>query len=499
MIKITAATHPCLQLFLFVIFFVFLTASAGPSPSMAALTTASSDQLPELWAFGLLCRRKSNHASAISTFRQCLSINEESGGAWEKEVACRFNLAAELGDVGDYSSAIAELLSLVERVDKLHGCTCVSAGYLSSKPEELISHLRTPAPSPIASLPQPLPAIVQAAFSSLASLYLKVSPLNSPALSLVYQTLSLGLQKLGSAEAGDYYNLNIALRQLDRGDDAIALVFEYMRGCGVDIAPIALEEGNSATHAGAADMNSERINVVCVKYGTKYGADYVNNLYAGVQRNLAKSFVFHCFTDDCEGIVDAVETHSLGVPDSSPFLRKRNNAGWWHKATLFDSPVLRDEVCLYIDLDTVVVGSLDAMLEKLCSRNSFFATLGTEGMVNERRSSGLNTSVMLWKSSVELAPVCSALHANFDAITKFIYKLDHWFEMMLPNATRMQTISPTFVIEYNQMREGAGEGADTNYDGALDGVGMVTFPLLPKPHECVQEEWVKKRWLGMVE
>ena len=43
---------------------------------------------------------------------------------------------------------------------------------------------------------------------------------------------------------------------------------------------------------------SKPLNVVCVKYGTKYGADYVNKLYYGVKKHLSLPHTFTCFTED---------------------------------------------------------------------------------------------------------------------------------------------------------------------------------------------------------
>ena len=45
-----------------------------------------------------------------------------------------------------------------------------------------------------------------------------------------------------------------------------------------------------------------KIKVVCVKYGTKYGPEYVNKLYNGVKRNLSLPHEFACFTEDGEGL-----------------------------------------------------------------------------------------------------------------------------------------------------------------------------------------------------
>jgi len=62
-----------------------------------------------------------------------------------------------------------------------------------------------------------------------------------------------------------------------------------------------------------------------VKWGKKYGADYVNKLYYGVKRNTTKNFKFYCYTDDPTGLHKEI----LVVP------LKESWGGWWGKATLF--------------------------------------------------------------------------------------------------------------------------------------------------------------------
>ena len=52
-----------------------------------------------------------------------------------------------------------------------------------------------------------------------------------------------------------------------------------------------------------------------MKWGTKYGPEYVNRLYGMVRRHLRGDFRFVCFTDDVTGIrpeVDHVVTFPRG-------------------------------------------------------------------------------------------------------------------------------------------------------------------------------------------
>jgi hypothetical protein len=104
-------------------------------------------------------------------------------------------------------------------------------------------------------------------------------------------------------------------------------------------------------------------HILCMKWGTKYGPDYVNRLYAMVRRHLSGDFNFVCLTDDAEGIRSEVQCLpipplDLNVPDGQP-----DRA--WKKLTTFESDLhgLRG-TALFLDLDVVVVGSLDAFFEQ---------------------------------------------------------------------------------------------------------------------------------------
>lgn len=96
------------------------------------------------------------------------------------------------------------------------------------------------------------------------------------------------------------------------------------------------------------------VNVVCLKWGTLYGPEYVNNLYAMVRRNLTKPFRFVCFTDDPRGLFPQIETRPIG----------NDLKGWWGKIHYFKKPLsdLTGPV-LAIDLDMVIVDNIDCFFD----------------------------------------------------------------------------------------------------------------------------------------
>lgn len=101
--------------------------------------------------------------------------------------------------------------------------------------------------------------------------------------------------------------------------------------------------------------------VICINWGTKFGPPYVNRLYAMVARNLTPPFSFTCFTDRDEGIRPEVRCAPLPPLDVE---MPTGTKGIWPKARLW-GPRLGDLTgpVLFLDLDLVVVGSLDPFFE----------------------------------------------------------------------------------------------------------------------------------------
>jgi len=52
----------------------------------------------------------------------------------------------------------------------------------------------------------------------------------------------------------------------------------------------------------------KQVNVICIKWGDLYSSDYVNKLYAMVERNITRDHRFVCLTDDTTGLKSEIET-----------------------------------------------------------------------------------------------------------------------------------------------------------------------------------------------
>jgi len=96
--------------------------------------------------------------------------------------------------------------------------------------------------------------------------------------------------------------------------------------------------------------------VVCMKWGIRYPADFVNRLYSMIQRNTNRPTRLICFTEDPTDIHPDVEIAPLpdiNIPD-------RVTRSPWRKLSLWQRDLvgLKGDV-LFLDLDMVVTGNID--------------------------------------------------------------------------------------------------------------------------------------------
>lgn len=101
------------------------------------------------------------------------------------------------------------------------------------------------------------------------------------------------------------------------------------------------------------------VNVICMKWGRKYGPAYVNILRRMVARNLSRPHRFVCFTEQTEGLDPEVEV--LPLPECRVPARPEIEA--WRKISLFTPQLGLSGPTLFLDLDVVITGSLDPFFE----------------------------------------------------------------------------------------------------------------------------------------
>lgn len=126
------------------------------------------------------------------------------------------------------------------------------------------------------------------------------------------------------------------------------------------------------------------VTVLCVRFGTRYGREYVERLRNMVSRHMTIPYEFVCLTDDQHPIEGV---RSIVQPNAG-YAR-----GWWHKVHMFDPTLpLRGRI-LFFDLDVVIHDNI----------NKLVTTFGSDfiGIHDFNRAfyanwNNLNSSVMAW-------------------------------------------------------------------------------------------------------
>lgn len=182
------------------------------------------------------------------------------------------------------------------------------------------------------------------------------------------------------------------------------------------------------------------LNVICVNVGNYLGRgdEYVRKLQAGVAAHLDLPYSFHVLTDR--------DVHGL--------------TGWWAKLAMFE-PGRFSERCFFLDLDTIVTGSLD----EIAGYAGDFAALS-----DFYHPQHLASGVMAWR-----AGACDDIWTRWQdcGAPQFGPGGDGaWIDAVRPDADRLQDLFPRQIVSFK---------ADCMRGTPLD-ARLVCFHGLPRPH-----------------
>ncbi len=100
------------------------------------------------------------------------------------------------------------------------------------------------------------------------------------------------------------------------------------------------------------------MNVIFVKWGTKYSSDHVINLYKSLIK-YNSNYNYYCYTDSDADILISNGIKTIAIPEK-PVLKK-----WWNKLKMFDKDFPIQGKCLYFDLDIKINSDPFLILEQI--------------------------------------------------------------------------------------------------------------------------------------
>lgn len=214
------------------------------------------------------------------------------------------------------------------------------------------------------------------------------------------------------------------------------------------------------------------LNIVCVNAGNYLGrgAEYVNNLFDMVARNLAEGYAgrFLCFTDDPSGLDPHIGFREL----------PNGLMGWWNKLYLFSPGLFEDgDRVLYFDLDTVITGRLD----EIAAYSGEFAILKDffrqQGWASHELP--LQSAVMAWAAGTNTNLWTDYVDSGFPTIPGGDQA---WIASRDPKVEFWQDLFPGLFVSYKVT------------GGAVPSkASVVCFHGEPRPHQ-VTTGWVPKVW-----
>ena len=100
--------------------------------------------------------------------------------------------------------------------------------------------------------------------------------------------------------------------------------------------------------------------IICMKWGSRYGSDFVNRLYSSIKRHTKKPTKLYCFTDIQQGINKEIICKPL--PEIN--LPETISLTPWRKLSVWQYPLykLKGDV-LFLDLDLVITGNIDRFFD----------------------------------------------------------------------------------------------------------------------------------------
>lgn len=233
--------------------------------------------------------------------------------------------------------------------------------------------------------------------------------------------------------------------------------------------------------------NKDSVTVLCVRFGTRYGRDYVERLRNMVSKHLTIPYKFVCLTDD-----------SHPIPGVISIVQKNSNyqKGWWHKVHMFDPMLGLSGRILYFDLDVVIHRNIDKLVKGL--KNEFYGIRDFNRKFHHNWKI-LNSSVMTWIHGTQSKiwnefqsnkPLAMKLHGDQDWIWKIAkeninFYPDKWIQSYKWEIrTREELVLRTGTRGFVKVRDDIEPHIDCC---------VAVFHGDPKPQD-VQDKFVVENW-----
>lgn len=232
-------------------------------------------------------------------------------------------------------------------------------------------------------------------------------------------------------------------------------------------------------------MNN-KLNVICVyKSGGDFTEKYVYALYNACWKYIQQDFVFYCFTDVANKVqASSPEEYTIYcVPLEHP-----EREGWWNKFEIFR---IKGK-CLYLDLDTVLVGGMERFISCIdwLTSEEFIGVKAFNPMRNRREATKFNSGVMAWNGNFSF--VQEQFNYRRDSSNlKYCGDQDRISEILRNNYIDILYWQDLVPGLYSYKRHLRGRAESLPHDAAI-----ICFHGTPRPEKVKHLVWMEENWVG---
>tara|TARA_E500000178_G_C16814136_1_gene658370 strand:+ start:179 stop:862 length:684 start_codon:yes stop_codon:yes gene_type:complete len=226
---------------------------------------------------------------------------------------------------------------------------------------------------------------------------------------------------------------------------------------------------------------------VCVKWGSKYTAKYVNVLKNMVARHTTVAYKFSCLTDDATDLDPEINVIKL---PKDPWIKT-----WWSKLWMFAPEMPLEGNILYFDLDVVIFDNIDEL----------FTFQGKFNIIRDFNRCRIkdwklsNSSCMRWQTGTmnylwtdfkdRWHTVMQQNHGDQDWITKKATKDISWFPDEWIRSYKWEMIG----LKDTKLLTKDGKKFFRKPVDISPGNKVAVFHGLPNPNECA-DRFVVDNW-----
>lgn len=229
-------------------------------------------------------------------------------------------------------------------------------------------------------------------------------------------------------------------------------------------------------------------NIVCLKHGNKYSADYVNTLHSMIKRNITVPYNFVCFTENTNGLNSDIETMPLPKIESA--------SGWWYKPMFFNPNIGLEGTMLFIDLDVIIFRNIDNLFEyepnQFCIIQDFnrYASPHWRRMNSSVFRLEIGTQSHVYEKYIkDPTTIIRRYHGDQDWIYSEVKEYKFWPVPWIQSYKWEMRDKPPMIRDKNGVRNFEKPGVPK----ILPNTNIAVFHGDPNPHNCI-DPWCKEHW-----